>query len=379
VSETPSAWVEEERRVVPLELFFDLVFVFAVTQVTGLMAHEETALGLLRGMLVLGAVWWAWSAYAWLTNTVDPARVTPRLVLCAAMAAMMLVALATPGAFEDDGVLFALAYAVVRFLHILLYALGSPHVSVRAAILRLAPSSAVACGLILAAGFLGSPVREVLWAVALLIDYGGPAVMGVANLTVSPGHFAERFGLVMIIALGESVVAIGIGAEGLALTGAVVTAALLGIVVAVAVWWVYFDVMAAVAERRLRTATGATRAHLARDAYSYLHLPMAAGIVLLALGVENTLAHVGDPLEPVGAVALGGGAALYLAAHTGLRLRVGGGLSAPRPLAALACLALIPLAAQVMSLTALALLAGIWILLITYEAFQPSEKQALTG
>jgi low temperature requirement protein LtrA len=365
-----------EQRVSTLELFFDLVFVFAITQVTGLMADDPSWANLGRGMLVLAAIWWAWSAYAWLTNTVDPEQPTSRIVVFLAMGAMLIVALATPEAFGDEGVVFAVAYAVVRFLHIWLYAQGSPDVTIRTGILRLAPSSAIAGGLLLAAALVDDPVKEALWAIALLIDYGGPIVMGVAGLTVSPGHFAERFGLIVIIALGESIVAIGIGASGLELDAGLIAAALLGVAAAVGLWWVYFDVVALAAERTLREAQGDTRARLARDAYAYLHLPLIAGVVLLALGVKKTLENVDADLASVPAVALCGGVALYLITHAVMRLRVLRGVDPGRLVAALACLALIPLAMNVAALAALAAVAGICLVLVGYEATRFRETRA---
>jgi low temperature requirement protein LtrA len=369
--------VEVEERVVPLELFFDLVFVFAVTQVTGLLSDDPTWSGLLRGLLLLGALWWAWGAYAWLTNTLDPEEGAVRLAMLGAMGAMLLVALAVPGAFEDDGVLFGVAYFAVRVLHLVLYAIaarGDP--DLLGAVVRLTPTAVTGPALIVVAGFLDGPAQIALWAAALGIDYLGALFGRMRGFRVSPGHFAERHGLVVIIALGESIVAIGVGAAGLALDAGVVAAALLGMGVAAALWWAYFDWVAIIAQRRLTEARGAARALLARDAYSYLHLPMVAGIVLFALGVKKTLEHVGDPLETIPALGLCGGLALYFLAHVGLRLRIGGGLGHGRPVAALVLVALVPVAVTVPALAALALAAVVCAALIAYEALRYRDVRA---
>ena len=302
--------VEAEQRVTPLELFFDLVFVFGLTQVTSLMSAHPTWSGLARGMLVLAALWWAWTAYAWLTNTIDPDEGGARLAVFGAMAAMLIVGLAAPGAFDDDALLFGAAYLAVRVLHIVLYALAADDEDIRGAVMRLAPTSIVAPGLILGAAALDGTAQGIVWLVALAVDYSGPLYGGGRGWRVFPAHFAERHGLIVIIALGESIVAIGIGAAGIDLGGRVVLAAILGVVVSAALWWSYFDVVAIVAERKMTEAKGVARSRIARDSYSYLHLPMVAGIILLALGVKKTIGHVDEPLESVPAVALCGGVAL---------------------------------------------------------------------
>jgi len=368
--------VDAERRVVPLELFFDLVFVFALTQVTALMAANPTWDGLAQGMLVLAAVWWSWGAYAWLTNAVDPDETAARIVLFCSMAAMLLAALAIPDAFGDDGVLFGVAYFAVRALHIAFFAYSSTGVSMVDAVRRLSLTAIPAPTLLIVAGLADGGAQIALWCVALAIDYSGPYVLGVAGYRISPAHFAERFNLIMIIALGESIVAIGVGAEGIALDAEVVVAALAGIAAVIAVWWTYFDVVAIVAQRRLEQARDLARNEIARDSYSYLHLPMVAGVVLLALGIKKTLEHVDQPLATISALALCGGVALYLLAHSGFRLRTLGGVSRPRLVAALASLALLAPATTVDALAALIAVAGVLIALAAYEAIRYGEARA---
>jgi low temperature requirement protein LtrA len=365
-----------EERVIPLELFFDLVFVFALTQVTGLMSEDPTWQGLGRGMLVLAALWWAWGAYAWLTNEIDADGDGVRLAMFVAMTAMLIAALAVPNAFDDDGVIFASAYFVVRVMHIVLFAKATPNLAVHEAAIRLARTAIPAPALLIVAGFLDGPAQAALWIVALAIDYGGPAVFGVRGFSVSAGHFAERYALIVIIALGESIVAIGVGAAGLELDLGLVVAAALGIAIACALWWAYFDWAAIHAEQVFRGTEGDERAVLARDAYSYLHLPMIAGIVLVALGIKKTIEHTGDPLDTVPTVALLGGIGLYLAAHVGFRLRLRSGLGRGRLAAAVVTLALIPLATEVDALAALALAATVSCALIAYEVIRFAEARA---
>jgi len=362
---------ESERRVTHLELFFDLVFVFAITQVTGFLADNSTWDGLLRGLFLLGALWWTWAAYAWLTNTLDAEEGAVRIAMFGSMAAMLVVALATPHAFEVDGVVFGVAYFAVRVLHLVLFAIagrGDPELF--RAVLKILPSSLVGAGLLVVAGFLDGVPQLAVWAVALAIDYLWLLVAGMEGWRVSPDHFVERHALIMIVALGESIVAIGVGAAGLPLDSGRITAALLGIMVACALWWSYFDWAMYVAHARLADAAGTERAVFARDLFSYLHLPMVAGIVLFALGMKTTLAHVDEPLGVIPAVGLSGGLAIYFAAHVGVRLRMFGGWGHGRPVATVVLVALVPVAMQVPALLALGLVAAVCAGLIGYEALR---------
>ncbi len=367
---------EPEQKVSALELFFDLVFVFALTQVTALMSQDPTWRGLGHGMLVFSALWWAWGAYAWLTNYVAVDEGKERLLIFAAMAAMLLAALATPHAFGDDGVLFGVAYAFVRWLHIFIFAEASPDVDALQAVRRLARTAIPAPALILLAGFLDGPAQVGLWALALVVDFSGPFVFGVRGFHVSAAHFAERFGLIVLIALGESIVSIGGGISGLELKPKLIAAAVLGIVVSASLWWAYFDVVAVRAGRHFRDSRGERRLLIARDSYSYIHLPIVAGIILSALGIKKTLGHLDEPLDLVPATALLGGIAVYYAGHVGFRLRNLGTLNKQRAVAAVLCLALIPLATAVNALVALSITAAITSGLIAYEATRFREARA---
>jgi low temperature requirement protein LtrA len=363
----------EEKRVAPLELFFDLVFVFAITQVTALMSHDPTWGGLGRGMLVLTALWWAWAAYAWLTNYIAAEEDRERLLMLAVMGAFLVSALAVPEALGDRALLFALAYAAARWLHIFIFAEANEDVDAGDAIRRLARTALPAPLLLIAASFLDDPAREIVWLLALALDFAGPYVFGVRGFRVSAAHFAERFSLIVIIALGESIVALGAGLSHL--DAGTVVAALIGLAVAFGLWWAYFDVVAIVAQRRFRAAEGMTRIRIARDSYSYLHLPMIAGIVLLALGMKKTLAHVDEPLDTVPAVALFGGIALYYFGHIGFRLRNVRTLNRPRFVAAIVALALIPVGTQVDALVALALACVVTSAEIAYQTLRYADAR----
>ena len=358
----------DEHAVTPLELFFDLALVFAVTQVTSLLVHEPSWRGVLRGMLVLAALWWAWSGYAWLTSAVDVDEGGVRLAMLAAMAAMLIVALAVPDAFGDDGVLFGVAYLLVRVLHLVLYAVvGRGDRDLRRALLRLAPTELIAGVLLVIAGLLGGNGRLALWALAVAVDYTGPFLSDLRGWYIAPEHFAERHGLVVLIALGESVIAIGVGV-GHDLDAGVITAAVFGMLVVVALWWLYFDVTAIFARRRLGQLHGTEQARMGLHAYSYLHLPMVAGIVLFAFGLESALQDLGGHLKLVAAVALCGGVSLYLAGQVGFMVLAVRRVFRRRTMAAVVLLALIPLARAVPSLAALAVVGAISAGVVVYEA-----------
>ena len=358
----------------PLELFFDLVFVLVLTQTTVLMAARPTWEGLAQGLLVLGVMWWSWVGYAWLTSVVEPEEGAVRIAIFAAMAAFLVAALSVPEAFDEEALLLAGAYGVVRAAHIALFWIASHEdAALRQSVIGLAGSTAIGVGLLFVAAFTDGTLQGLLWVLAVLLDMGGPYLFGSEGWKLVPGHFAERHGLIVIIALGESIVAIGAGAE-VGVDAGVVAAAVVGIAVAAALWWLYFDVVALVAERRLsRAAPGREQNEIARDSYSYLHFPMVAGIVLIALGVKKTIGDVEDPLKIVPAVALLGGAALYLLGHVAFRWRNIHTLNKQRLVCAAVLVALLPLAVEVPSLVTLAALAAILTALITYETIRFAE------
>ena len=361
--------VAEEHRVTPRELFFDLVFVFAFTQVATLLANEPTFTGIGRGVLVLGALWWAWTAYSWLTNTVDPEDGVVGASLLVALIAMFVAALAVPGVFEDDGVLFGAAFLVVCAMHTVLYCLAARRdPELLRAVIRLAPWVMLSATLILVAGFTGD-ARTWLWVMALAVTYVGAAVSGSAGWQLHPSHFAERYGLVMIIALGEAFISIGIGATGITIGWREVVASILGLLVATSFWLAYFDFFAIRGERMLHDVQGPERVALARDLYSYAHFPMIVGIVLFAFAMKTIVGHADESLDAVTAFALCGGSALYLLTYSAIRIRIVRRLtvSPGRFVAAIALLLILPIAAAIPGLAALALVTAVWLGLHTYE------------
>jgi low temperature requirement protein LtrA len=359
---------EGDERVTPLELFFDLVFVLAITQCTALMSHDPTWSGLAQGLLVLGVLWWSWTGYAWLTSVVDPEEGAVRIAMFAAMAAFLIVSIAVPEAFGDLALEFALAYGAVRAAHIALFVLasrGDP--DLRHSVVGLAMSTAIGVGLLVGASFLDGLAQGALWVLALALDMGGPFFFGAEGWKLVPGHFAERHGLIIIIALGESIVAIGVGAHA-QLTAGIAAAAILGIALSAALWWMYFDVVALVSRRRLISAEeGRVRNELARDSYSYIHFPMLAGIVLVALGLKTTLGHVGDALHTVPAFALLGGVSFYLLGLVAFRYRHVHTVNRQRLAMALLLFALLPVATNVPALVTVGMVVALLAALIAYE------------
>jgi low temperature requirement protein LtrA len=372
--------VEHEHSVTPRELFFDLVFVFAFTQVATLLANDPTFSGIGRGVLVVAALWWPWTAYAWLTNTVDPEEGFVGAALLVALIAMFIAALAVPHVFGDDGVLFGAAFLVVVAMHLALYALaGRGHPDLLAAVLRLAPWSLLGATLILVAGFgFADGARTWLWAGALASIYVGAGLSGSTGWRVHPSHLAERYGLVLIIALGEAFVAIGIGAAGVGLGLGEVVAAILGLLVATSFWLAYFDFFSIRGERMLADLRGSDRIALARDVYAYAHLPMIVGIVLFAFAMKTVMRHVGKELDYAAAFALCGGSALYLLTYSAIRIRIERRfrLSRGRFVAMVALLLVLPLATVVPALAALALVTAVWLALHAYELVWWREARA---
>jgi low temperature requirement protein LtrA len=371
--------LDREQRVSPLELFFDLVFVFGFTQVTTVLSNNSTWSGLGHALLLLVALWWAWAAYAWLTNAVDPSEGSVWGTMMIAMAAMFVAALAVPEAFGRHGVVFGAAFFIVAVMQLTLYALSARgDRDLSQAVLRIAPSAVSGAALILIAGFVHGGVKSLLWLAALGIGFFGPLFVDLGGWRVHPAHFVERHGLIVIIAIGESLVAIGLGARGSGLGTGVIVAAVLGFVVAASFWLAYFDFFPIRAQQLLTDRSGAPRIRLARDAYTYLHLPMVVGIVLFAFALKTTIAHVSGELAAVPALCLCGGPALYLSAYVAVRVRVSRRPGGGRLVAAVACAALVPIALTVPALVALSLVAAVWVALHAYELIWWREARAQT-
>jgi low temperature requirement protein LtrA len=364
------------ERVTPLELFFDLVFVLAITQCTALMAAHPSWSGLGQGLLVLGVLWWAWTGYAWLTSVIDPEQGAIRLLIFAAMAAMLIASLCVPEAFASLSLAFALAIGVFRTLHIALFILASPDdPDLRRSVVGLAASTAIAVGLLVCASLFDGLAQAAFWVLALAIDLGGPYFFGTEGWRLVPGHFAERHGLIVLIALGESIVAIGAGASGHLDLG-IGAAAVLGVGLAAGLWWIYFDVVALISSRRLADAeVGRVQNALARDGYSYIHLLLVAGIVLAAYGLETALHHTDRHLHDIQSFALFGGVALYLLGLVCFRLRHVRTLNRQRFLLAVLLLLLAPLGTEVPALIPVAVVDFLVWTMIAYELHGYDERR----
>jgi low temperature requirement protein LtrA len=371
------ATLRQEDRVLPLELFFDLVFVLALTQCTTLMSQHTTWEGLGQGMLILALLWWSWTAYAWLTSVVDPEEGGVRLALFAAMAGFLIAAICVPAAFGGLATEFALAYGAVRFAQIFLLAIaGRDDPRFRRSVTGLGIGTTIGVGLLLFGSFLDPGLRAAVWGIALVLDMGEPYLFGSEGWHLVPGHFAERHGLIVIIALGESIVAIGLGAGG-HLTWGIAGAAALGIGVVAALWWAYFDIVALVSARRLiRAPVGKIQNELARDSYSYIHFLLVAGVILLALGLKKALSHPTDPLEDVPAFALVGGVAVYLLGLVAFRYRHVHTVNVHRLGLALLLLALFPVATHLSALAMIGVLNVLLWTMIAYETRGYGEDRA---
>jgi low temperature requirement protein LtrA len=332
-SEQPEAveGLDEQHRTTPVELLWDLVFVFAITQVSSLLWRHLDWSWFGRSMLLLALVWWAWSAFVWAANAQTATSGTLRVCLLLSTALIFICGLALPNAFGAEGTLFAVTYALVRFLHLALYADASRQGNASwSAIAGFGTAVAVGMALLLAGSFLHGGLRLGLWAVAIAIDYAGPAWLTRERLRglqrVAVAHFAERYGLFVIICLGESIVAIGVAGNGTRphLSFELAAAVTLALAITIGMWWTYFDRFASTAEERLRVHDDPVLA--AADGYSYMHLLIVAGIITFAVGVRVLVRDVGAPMAAAPRLALCGGVAMYLVGHVAFRWRLAGAL-----------------------------------------------------
>ena len=368
---------EEERKTSYLELFFDLVFVFAFTQVTALILEDTSLAGFARAALMLALVWWAWSAYTWMTNAIDVESSVTRLMVFAAVATGFFMALAVPDAYQDGGVWFAVAYFVVRILNSALFSWGvrDDPGNLRATF-RLAPWFLAAAFVALAGGFVDSDLRPWIWLASLAIDVLGTLTVARAEWRISPSHFAERYALIVIIALGESVVAIGIGTAGLERDATYALSVVVAITGVVALWWAYFDFTAVAAERALRGASPERRGPLARDVFTYFHYPVVLGIIFYAVAAKKTLEHPLDPLSRAGRWALGLGIAFFLLGFALMRFRVIRRVAWERIGAAVAAIGVAVLLDENDAIVTLAVVVGILAASIALETARLRELRA---
>jgi low temperature requirement protein LtrA len=360
---------EEEKRTGYLELFFDLVFVFAFTQVTTMVVDDTSAAGLGRAALVFALVWWAWSAYAWLTNAIDVENVATRLFVIAAMVATFFLAIAVPDAFADEGAWFAVAYFAVRVLHVALYLWGVRDDPVqRLAVARLSPWFLVAPVIALGGGFADDPWRTALWTVSIAIDVAG--TLFATGFRVSATHFAERYALIVIIALGESIVAIGVAAVGLERDLLFAVAVGVSFAGAAVAWWAYFDTPQVGIERVLHATSEEQRGHLARDLFTFFHYPIVLGIILLAVAAKKTLAAPDESLSDAGRAALALGISVFLLGFVLVRYRAVRRIAWERLGAALFVVAAVLVLDEADALLLLALTVAALVAALAVEAFR---------
>ncbi|OAN42036.1 low temperature requirement protein A [Mycolicibacterium iranicum] len=371
VADSSESEEPDERSVGYLELFFDLTFVFAMSQVTHLMLHDISWQGFGRGVLALLALWWAWVCYGWLTNLFEIARVTHTALMITAMAAMLIAVTALPTAFTTGALVFALALLAVRLINagMFIASVSRGEAELASAIRRLVPGLLVGPVLIVAGAFVPSPYREMLWVAAAVADFGSPLIAGINGLRVVPSYFVHRHGLVIIIALGEAVIALGAGASESVHHPGVLGAVVLGILITGTMWWTYFGLTTG-AEERLRLTPASERPQLARDAYSYLHLPLVAGIVFFALGARVSVEHIDEPLAPLAALALTGGVALFYAGEVAYRWRDHRQLTVDRLVTAAAALLVFPLATSAPAVVSLAVLTIIGVVRLAWELWR---------
>ncbi len=377
----------ENHRVTTFELFFDLVFVFAFTQVTVFMATQHSALGILQGLVLLALIWWSWVAYSWLANQTHADEGVVRIGMTVAMIAMFGVALTIPEAFADrTGGLFgplvlAICYVIVRLVHATLYILSAgDDVKLRRQVIRTSFAWVVGGGLVVVGAVIGGEYEVWWWLAAIIVD----ALLTYATSAGgdwrlhSPTHWAERYGLIVILALGESIVAIGFGAGALPVSGPILVGAALGVLLSVGLWWLYFDWIARAAEHILGRLTGIVRVTLANDGYGYLHYALIAGVVISALGVKEVLGYADsvDALGWFGAAALTGGTSLYLAGHGFFWRRVSGNWNLWRFATATLLLLLMPLVALLPPLAALGLVVAVVLTLVVIETTRFAAQRA---
>jgi len=383
-----------EHRVTTLELFFDLVFVFAFTQVTALVAAAGGAEGALRGLVLAALLWWAWCSYSWLGNQARADEGLVRHAMFLAMGAMMVLALAIPEAWHDQPggldapVVLAVCFTVVQWCHLGVYAVaaGSDRRLRRQIALVAAP--VLVGNLLLLIGSLTSPgARTTWWLVAMAVNYTGIYVAGASGWRLpAPAHFAERYALIVLIALGESIVAIGVGVAELPVSLPVVVATAASIALSITLWWLYFDVLALVLEHRLTSQEGVAQTRLARDTFTYLHFPIVAAVLGMSVGVKKVFAHVGDPAAPglgdavhgLPALLLAGGPAVYLVALSALYRRSTGSFARGHLLTALALagLAALDAAVGVPALVHLTAVAGLLAVLVLVENRRTAPTRA---
>ena len=369
----------EPQRVTYLELFFDLVFVLTLTQLTAVLFDAPNARGLLQVVLMLGVIWWMYGGYAWLTNAVSAHTTSRRLLLLGGMAAFFVLALSVPDAFESSGLAFGLAYLAIVVIHAALFTRATAASAARA-IVTLAPYNLSTALLVLVGGAVGGTMQYVLWAAAGLFEWLTPLIRGTSGFLIEPAHFVERHGLVVIIAIGESIVAIGYGASHLPVDASLVAVAVVGLALSACLWWLYFGGDEERAERALAALPQLERAQTAVRAFGHWHLALLLGIVAIAAAEKEAIAHPFSSLSWTRATILAGGVAVYLAGDVGFRRQLRIGRLELRASGAVLALAAIPVGVALSPFAETAVLVALLAAILVAEArLCQSEEQRARG
>jgi low temperature requirement protein LtrA len=366
---------DEVVRVSTLELFFDLVFVFTITQLTAVLVQHSSARGVLQVVLMLGVIWWMYDGYAWLTNAVSPDRASRRLLLLGGMAAFLVLALSIPKAFSSTGLTFGLAYLTVVSIHGALFTRTSEGATIQA-LFRLAPFNVVSALIVVAGGIAGGTAQYLLWSLAFVLEWITPSLIPLSAFVVGPAHFVERHGLVVIVAIGESIVAIGVGAAGLTIDIPLVAFAVLGLALSACLWWAYFGGDEERAERALAGAPPERRPRMAVEAFGYCHVPILFGIVAIAATLKKATGHAFDTLADERALMLAVGVMAFLIGDALFRRTLAIGSSANRLAAAALAAATIPLGTEVSAFAQVAALVVVLAAALSAESRQIAPTTA---
>ncbi|MEV4157444.1 low temperature requirement protein A [Nocardia salmonicida] len=309
-------------RVSTLELFFDLVFVFTITQLAHVFVHHPGWEAALQVALMFGVIWWMYGGYVWFTNEVAPSSSSRRTLLLIGMSAFFVLALAVPDAFHGTGVAFGVGYVLVTAIHTVMFA-SAGGASASLAIRRIGPLNAASATLVVVGGFTHPPLQYLLWAAAFALQVLSPYLVDTGGFVVRAPHFCERHGLVIIVALGESIVALGVGLAGEPITVALMAMVALGLALAYVLWWAYFGFDDERGEEALAARPDRERVRPALVAYDYALYPLLVGVILTSAGIALSIAHGGEPASWAAACALSGGVALYFAGQSWFRATLG--------------------------------------------------------
>jgi low temperature requirement protein LtrA len=361
-------------RVSTLELFFDLVFVFTITQLTALLAGNLTWGWALRILLLMLIIWWMYDGFAWMTNTVAPSDPVRRALLLMGMGGFLLIALSLPRVFAEDGWAFGVGYFLVNLIHSGLLLRAAP-----AAMRQLAPLNLLSAALVLGGGITVGPLRLGLWIAAAVVMTTSPYLHPLSEWAINSAHFVERHGLIVIIALGESIVAIGVGAAGMALTKTLIEGAFLGLVLSFLLWWVYFGGDDVKAEHALDATPSLRRARVALHAFGWAHVPLLFGVIAFSAGVKKATGHADEHIYLAQALVLGGGVAVFLLGDALFRQILRLGTLRYRVMAAFAALLTVPLGVKISAILQLVGLVVVMAALVTVEWLHVKKQRLATA